>query len=89
MNHVRAIIFDVYKTILEVCETPLDAEKRWRNLLVQTFGSSVEVSLEELANRCRHRSRRSQGSSRARNRSSGGQLADRDEAGIAKPRFFV
>jgi FMN phosphatase YigB (HAD superfamily) len=52
MNPVRAIIFDVYKTILEVCEAPLDAEKRWRNLLVQTFESSVDVSLEELADRC-------------------------------------
>ena len=87
---MRAIIFDVYKTILDVREAPFDAEKRWRNLLVQTFGSSVEVSLEELANRCRRPCpRRSQRSSRARNRSSGGQLADRDEAGIAKPRFFV
>ena len=52
MNPVRAIIFDVYKTILDVCEAPLDAEKRWRNLLVHTFGSSLDVSLEELANRC-------------------------------------
>src|SRR4029453_10538690 len=33
MNPVRAIIFDVYKTILDVAEAPLDAEKRWGNLL--------------------------------------------------------
>ena len=52
MNPVRAIIFDVYKTILEVREAPVDAEKRWRNLLVQTFGSTRDVSLEELAHRC-------------------------------------
>ena len=52
MNPVRAIIFDVYKTILDVREAPLDAEKRWHNLLVQTLGSSLDVSLEEVANRC-------------------------------------
>jgi FMN phosphatase YigB (HAD superfamily) len=52
MNPVRAIIFDVYNTILDVREAPLDAERRWHNLLVQTFGSSLDVSLEELANRC-------------------------------------
>ena len=52
MNPVRAIIFDVYKTILDVGEAPSDAEKRWRNLLVQTFGSTLDVSLDELANRC-------------------------------------
>ena len=52
MNPVRAIIFDVYKTILDVREAPLDAEKRWRNLLVQTFGNFLDVSLEELGNRC-------------------------------------
>lgn len=52
MNPVRAIVFDVYKTILDVGEAPLDAEKRWRNLLAQTLGNTVDVSLEELANRC-------------------------------------
>ena len=52
MNPVRAIIFDVYKTILDVGEAPLDAEKRWRNLLVQTLGSTLDVGLDELANRC-------------------------------------
>jgi FMN phosphatase YigB (HAD superfamily) len=52
MNPVRAIIFDVYKTILDVGEAPLDAERRWYNLLVQTFGSTLDVSLEELTIRC-------------------------------------
>jgi putative hydrolase of the HAD superfamily len=52
MNAVRAIIFDVYKTILDVGEAPLDAEKRWHNLLAQTFGSTPDVGLEELADRC-------------------------------------
>jgi FMN phosphatase YigB (HAD superfamily) len=52
MNPVRAIIFDVYQTILDVREAPLDAEKRWRHLLVQTLGNTVDVSLEVLANRC-------------------------------------
>ena len=52
MNPVRAIIFDVYKTILNVAEAPLDAEKRWGNLLMQTFGSPLDVGLDELAKRC-------------------------------------
>ena len=52
MNPVRAIIFDVYKTILDVGEAPLNAEKRWRNLLVQTLENTPDVSLEELADRC-------------------------------------
>ena len=52
MKSVRAIIFDVYKTILDVGEAPLDAEKRWRKQFVQTFGNAPEVSLEELADRC-------------------------------------
>ena len=52
MNPVRAIIFDVYKTILDVRDPPFDAEKRWRNLLVRTFGSTLDVSLEELATGC-------------------------------------
>jgi putative hydrolase of the HAD superfamily len=52
MNPVRAIIFDVYQTILNVREAPVDAEERWRNLLVQTVGNTINVSLEELGNRC-------------------------------------
>jgi FMN phosphatase YigB (HAD superfamily) len=52
MNPVRAIIFDVYKTILDVDEAPLDAEKRWQNLLVQTFGNTPGPNLEEVADRC-------------------------------------
>jgi FMN phosphatase YigB (HAD superfamily) len=52
MKPVRAIIFDVYKTILDVGGAPLDAEKRWRKLLAQTFGSAMDVGLEELAARC-------------------------------------
>jgi FMN phosphatase YigB (HAD superfamily) len=52
MNPIRAIIFDVYKTILDVRESPADAEKRWRSLLVQTFGDTLDVSLEELTKRC-------------------------------------
>ena len=90
MNPVRAIIFDVYKTILDVGEAPSDAEKRWRNLLVQTLGSTLDVSLDELANRCAGIVREDHNEARrTRNRSSGGQLADRDEAGIADSRFFV
>jgi FMN phosphatase YigB (HAD superfamily) len=52
MNPVRAIIFDVYKTILDVGEAPSDAEERWRSLLAKTFASALGVSLEELASRC-------------------------------------
>ena len=66
MNLVRAIIFDVYKTILDVREPPVDAEKRWRNLLVQTFGSTLDVSLEGLANRCASIVREDHGEARGR-----------------------
>ena len=53
MKHVRAIICDVYKTILDVREAPADAEGRWRTLFHQAFGSDPSVTLEGLAIRCR------------------------------------
>ncbi len=52
MKSVRAIIFDIYKTVLDVREAPVDAEERWRTLVVRNFGETGEVSLAELADRC-------------------------------------
>jgi FMN phosphatase YigB (HAD superfamily) len=53
MKHVRAIICDVYKTILDVREAPADAEERWRSLFGEAFGSDSPLTLEALATRCR------------------------------------
>ncbi len=53
MKHVRAIICDVYKTILEVREAPADADGRWRALFGKAFGSDPALALEGLATRCR------------------------------------
>jgi FMN phosphatase YigB (HAD superfamily) len=53
MKRVRAIICDVYKTILDVREAPSDAEDRWRTLFEEALGSPPALTLEELAIRCR------------------------------------
>ena len=41
MKSVRAIICDVYNTILDVRKGPVDAEERWRSLAQRAFGSSL------------------------------------------------
>jgi FMN phosphatase YigB (HAD superfamily) len=51
MKSVKAIICDVYKTILDVGEAPVDAEERWHSLTQRTFGSSLSITLEDLASR--------------------------------------
>ena len=38
MKRVKAIICDVYRTLLDVRETPADAEKRWAILFQGVFG---------------------------------------------------
>ena len=35
---LRAIIFDIYKTLLDVGPPPPDANERWKNLQTTTFG---------------------------------------------------
>jgi FMN phosphatase YigB (HAD superfamily) len=53
MTTVRAIICDVYKTILEVRNAPADADERWRALFTEALGSDPDLSLRELEARCR------------------------------------
>lgn len=44
---VRAVIFDVYKTLLEVAPAPADAEMRWADLARETFGAPPRRGLAE------------------------------------------
>jgi putative hydrolase of the HAD superfamily len=53
MNSIRAIICDVYRTILHVGEAPQDAEERWIKLCRDAFGRDSGLSLEDLSDRCR------------------------------------
>jgi FMN phosphatase YigB (HAD superfamily) len=53
MKRVRAIICDVYRTILDVREAPVDSEERWRIIFQATFGTAPPLSLEQLTIRCR------------------------------------
>lgn len=53
MKAVRAIICDVYRTILDVRAAPADAEERWRSLFTEAFRSAPTLTLEQLAGRCR------------------------------------
>lgn len=44
---VRAAIFDVYGTLLELGLPPADREERWRRLWSETFGSPQRLDLRE------------------------------------------
>lgn len=44
---VRAVVFDVYKTLLEVGPAPADAGERWAELARATFGAPPQRSLAE------------------------------------------
>lgn len=44
---IRAAIFDVYKTILEVSPPPPDREARWETLWRENVGSQLRLSLSE------------------------------------------
>jgi FMN phosphatase YigB (HAD superfamily) len=44
---VRAVIFDVYKTLLDVAPAPADAAARWRELARATFGAPPRLGLAE------------------------------------------
>lgn len=52
MIKVRAAIFDVYKTILEVSPPPPDREARWELLWRETVASEPRLSLPALAAAC-------------------------------------
>jgi FMN phosphatase YigB (HAD superfamily) len=49
---VRAVIFDIYKTLLDVGPPPPDAAERWKILCEQRLGRRTRVSLKEMAARC-------------------------------------
>ena len=49
----RAVLFDIYKTLLTVGPPPPDASARWRTLWRTTFGATRPVSLTECGRRCR------------------------------------
>jgi FMN phosphatase YigB (HAD superfamily) len=42
---IRAVIFDIYKTLLDLGPSPLDAEARWVALWLETFGGPPRFDL--------------------------------------------
>lgn len=50
--NIRAVIFDIYDTLLERAPRPKDAALRWEELWQRMLGSSAPVSLEEFAGQC-------------------------------------
>lgn len=55
MNLPRAVIFDVYRTLLEVEERSAEEQRvGWERLHGEFFGRAPEMTLEHLAERCRH-----------------------------------
>ncbi|HEY8903931.1 MAG TPA: HAD family hydrolase [Chthoniobacterales bacterium] len=53
MNSPRAVIFDVYHTIVDVLPSPPDAATRWRELASTIPGLANVPSLEDVSARCR------------------------------------
>ena len=49
----RAVIFDVYGTLMDVGEPPADAEERWRGLFEEVLGSPPPLEREAFAKRTR------------------------------------
>lgn len=49
----RAVLFDVYRTLLEVREPPDHADRRWDDLCRRTFGEPPGSSLDEVSDACR------------------------------------
>lgn len=54
MNAPKAVIFDVYRTLLEVNPRDGDTEEAWGRLHRAVFGRDPEMSLTHLAERCQH-----------------------------------
>lgn len=49
---VRAVILDVYGTLLEVGPPPIDAARRWEQQLCEMLGCPARLSLSEFAAAC-------------------------------------
>ena len=71
---VRAIIFDVYKTILDVAPPPADREERWLAFAREWLGATPRLGLRELIAACETIIAREHAKARA--------------LGIAKPEIF-
>ncbi len=54
MNTLKAVIVDVYQTLLEVAHPEGDREEAWKQLYREYFDAPPEMTLEHLAERCRH-----------------------------------
>lgn len=50
--NLRAIIFDIYGTLLEVGPPPADAAEQWHQLWQAMLGPSPRMTLQELADQC-------------------------------------
>lgn len=50
--NIRAVIFDVYNTLLEVGPPPLDAAEQWKFLWEDTIADPPRLSLEEFGAEC-------------------------------------
>lgn len=49
----RAVLFDVYHTLLDVRTLPGQVDRRWEALCQRTFGKTPEFSFEEISDLCR------------------------------------
>jgi len=49
---IRAVIFDIYKTLLEIGPPPPDAEARWMELCHGALGAKPRLDLKEFAAAC-------------------------------------
>jgi FMN phosphatase YigB (HAD superfamily) len=49
---IRAVIFDIYKTVLEVGPPPPNAESQWQALLDMNVPGAPQIGLEEFAAAC-------------------------------------
>ena len=66
LRAVRAVIFDVYGTLLEVGPTPPDADARWTTLFRETLGVAPPLSREAFADRANEIIAREHGAARRR-----------------------
>ncbi len=61
----RAVIFDVYGTVLELHHEPDGVEERWRNLFAETFGRQPGAGFADTAEACRKAVTRMHGEAKA------------------------
>ncbi len=54
MNALKAVIFDVYQTLLEVSPPQTNIGESWKSLCAEFFGRPPDFTLDHLAERCRH-----------------------------------